>query len=147
MDKLEGTVFAARYLFCIKMPQRLQQSFQKLIDAIPYSVMSSGTTTKVMLMFSFEIRHLLNGFINCYITWNALASFFNISLTFLYSSSMTSSFHWNWDIRSILEHTFKKINNENRKFEEKVIKLKQNQQRLKFSKASAFVLNSLTLLM
>lgn len=28
--------------FCIKMPQRLQQSFQKLTDTIPYSVMSSG---------------------------------------------------------------------------------------------------------
>lgn len=29
-------------VFCIKMPQRLWQSFQKLTDTIPYSVMSSG---------------------------------------------------------------------------------------------------------
>lgn len=29
-------------LLCVKIPQRLQQSFQKLADTIPYSVMSSG---------------------------------------------------------------------------------------------------------
>lgn len=57
-------------VFCIRTPQRLQ----------PFSAMNSGTsenskTKEVMLMLSFEIRQLLNGFINSYITWNALTSF------------------------------------------------------------------------
>lgn len=31
-----------RRLFCIKIPQRLQQSFQRLTDTIPHSAMSLG---------------------------------------------------------------------------------------------------------
>lgn len=125
-------------VFCIRTSQRLQ----------PFSATTSGTsenskTKEVMSMLSFEIRQLLNGFINLILLGMLLQVLLNILLTFIYSSIVLPVSTEIGILEVFWSICFKKIN---RWFEEKVIKLMQNQQSPKFNKASAFLLNSLTLL-
>lgn len=145
-------------LFCIKMPQRLQQPFQRLSDTIPHSAMSLGISENnnynkrgdVNAFFwdqtSLEWLYKLLYYLEC--SCKSCLTFFSLSskIILLVVLSLPVALklgHYKY----FGTYTCKKINNENRKFEEEVIKLKPNQQRPKFSKASAPVLDSLTLFM